>query len=180
MHRTHSAALWYFSPAIFFFSVSLLPETRILEVSRCLKAFCGLWQQQLMEICWVGALKCCSCLRGARPQLWVSLLGRWSNGGRGLIDFLPPSLHYSLSWYHFYATLSYNTFCVILTVAFSDPQSCPACKPSKAITSSVGQKMMKIPSAPLHGGNRIRLHNFSPLLQDLLSHRRKWRAVSWP
>lgn len=104
MHRAHSAALWYFSPAIFFFlSVFLLPETRILEVSRCLKAFCGLWQQQLMEICWVGALKCCSCLRRVRPQLWVSLLGRWSNEGKALIDFFPPSLDYSLSWYPFYA-----------------------------------------------------------------------------
>lgn len=79
-----------------------------------------------------------------------------------------------------YATLSYNTFYVILTVAFSDPQSCPACKPSKAITSSVGQKMMKIPSAPSYSGNRIRFHYFSPRLQALLSHRRKWRAISWP
>ncbi len=112
-----------------FFSVSLLPETRILEVSRCLKAFCGLWQQQLMEICWVGGLKCCSCLRGARPQLWVSLLGRWSNGGRALIDSLPPALDYSLSSFTPYATRSCNTFSVILAFAFWNTQSCPAYKP---------------------------------------------------
>lgn len=105
MHRAHSAALWYtflqpsfFSLShLFFLSVFLLPETRILEVSRCLKAFCGLWQQQLMEICWVGALKCCSCLRRARPQL-LSLAAWPLVKRRESIDWLSPTISWLFSF----------------------------------------------------------------------------------
>lgn len=96
MHQPRPATPWCISLAISL-SPSLLPKTRILEVSRCLKAFCGLWQRQLMEICWVGALKRCSCLKGARPQsLTAWPLVKWRKPTDWLLSTVSPLFNFSV------------------------------------------------------------------------------------
>lgn len=111
MHRAHSAALWYtflqpsfFLSVIFFFSQSFSSlRQEFLKWAVVWKRFVvsgssSWWKFAELEPWNVAAVS-----EELGHSSWVSLLGRWSNEGKALIDFLPPSLDYSLSWYPFYA-----------------------------------------------------------------------------
>lgn len=129
MHRAHSAALWYFSPGIFFFSQSLSSlRQEFLKWVVVWKRFVvsgssSWWKFAELEPWNVAAV---SEELGLSSESHCLAAGQmegehWLTSSHPLFIILFLGIPFTP-----YATLSYNTFYVILTIAFSDPQSCPS------------------------------------------------------